>query len=268
MSDIVLETKPILDRFKLDGRVALVTGGAQGIGRAFAFALGQAGAAVAIVDISAENAEKTAAELSEHGIESMAVACDVTNHSQVQSMVQTIMSKWDKLTIGVNNAGIGQWIASEEMPEQDWDRMIGINLKGVFLCAQAEAQVMMKAGYGKIINTASISGSIVNTPQDQAHYNTAKAGVIHLTKSLGAEWAPDGVRVNCISPGYTRTQLVEDLLKTPIGQKMRPEWERRTPMGRLAEVTELQGALVYLASEASDFVTGTDLIVDGGYCAW
>jgi NAD(P)-dependent dehydrogenase (short-subunit alcohol dehydrogenase family) len=127
---------------------------------------------------------------------------------------------------------------------------------------------MLGAGYGTIINTASMSGHIVNTPQNQAAYNASKAGVIHLTRSLAAEWAGRGVRVNSISPGYTRTQLVDDLLQTPEGQLMMPEWMRRTPMGRMAEVTDLQGALVYLASAASDFMTGHDMVIDGGYCLW
>ena len=127
---------------------------------------------------------------------------------------------------------------------------------------------MLEAGYGKIINTASMSGSIVNTPQSQMPYNTSKAGVIHMTRSLAAEWAPHGVRVNCISPGYTRTRLVEELLETPVGRDMMPRWMSFTPMNRMAEVTDLQGAVVYLASEASDFMTGHDLVVDGGYSVW
>jgi NAD(P)-dependent dehydrogenase (short-subunit alcohol dehydrogenase family) len=127
---------------------------------------------------------------------------------------------------------------------------------------------MLPAGYGKIISTASMSGSIVNTPQNQAAYNASKAGVIHLTRSLAAEWATRGIRVNCISPGYTHTQLVDDLVKTPEGQRMVPEWLRLTPMGRMAEVSDLQGAVVYLASAASDYVTGHDLVVDGGYALW
>ena len=134
--------------------------------------------------------------------------------------------------------------------------MLAVNVTGVYLCAQAEAEVMLAAGYGKIINTASMSGSIVNTPQYQSAYNTSKAAVIHLTKSLAAEWAPRGIRVNCISPGYTRTLLVEDLLETPEGQAVMPRWMAMTPMGKMAEVTDLQGAVVYLAREVSDFMTG------------
>lgn len=268
MSDPVLNSKPILERFRLDGKVALVTGGGQGIGRAFAHALGEAGAAVAIVDIDMNCAEAVVEELKAKSIEAMAVRADVTSPEDTKAMVETIVKQWDRLTIGVNNAGVGQWVAAEEMTVEDWDRMMSINLKGVFLCSQAEARFMLPAGYGKIINTASMSGSIVNMPQNQSHYNTSKAGVIHLTRSLAAEWAPRGVRVNCISPGYTRTKLVDDLLATPVGQKMLPEWLRMTPAGRMGEVSDLQGAVVYLASEASDFMTGADIVIDGGYALW
>jgi NAD(P)-dependent dehydrogenase (short-subunit alcohol dehydrogenase family) len=268
MTDVVLSAKPILERFRLDGKTALVTGGAQGIGRAYAHALADVGASVAIVDMMLPLAEETAGELVHKGADAIAVKADVTKADEVQSMVDTIVRKWGKLSIGVNNAGIGQWVAAEEMSEADWDRMLDINLKGVFLCAQAEARVMIPAGYGKIINTASISGSIANTPQKQVAYNASKAGVIHLTRSLAAEWAPSGVRVNSISPGYTRTKLVDDLLATPVGQQMLPAWMALTPMKKMAEVTDLQGALVYLAAEASDYVTGSDIVIDGGYCCW
>jgi NAD(P)-dependent dehydrogenase (short-subunit alcohol dehydrogenase family) len=160
------------------------------------------------------------------------------------------------------------WVAAEEMAYSDWLRMIDIDLNSVFLCAQAEAQVMLPAGYGKIINTASMSAHISNTPQNQSAYNTAKAGVLHLTRSLAAEWAKRGIRVNSMSPGYTRTKLVEDLLATPVGQSMLPQWMGMTPMGIMAEVTDLQGAVVYLASQVSDYMTGHDMVIDGGYCAW
>ena len=268
MTDNVLQAKPILERFRLNGRVALVTGGGRGIGRAYAHALGEAGAGVAIVDIDIDAAEEVAEELDQKGFESLAIRADVSKADQVQAMVDAVLTRWGKLTIGVNNAGIGVWADSETTSEQSWRNVLDLNLTGVFLCAQAEARVMLEAGYGKIINTASMSGHIVNTPQNQAAYNTSKAGVIHMTRSLAAEWATRGIRVNSISPGYTRTKLVEDLLETPLGQQVMPTWLGMTPMGRMAEVTDLQGAIVYLASEASDFVTGHDIVIDGGYCVW
>lgn len=268
MADKVSAAKPILERFRLDERVALVTGGGQGIGRAYAHALGEAGAAVAVVDIETEFAETVAHELSEKGIEALAVTTDVTQPDQIQQMVDIIVGHWGHLTIGVNNAGIAGWFDSETMPEAEWDKMMALNLRGVFLCCQTEGRVMLEAGYGKIINTASMSAHIVNTPQNQTAYNTSKAGVIHMTRSLAAEWAPRGVRANSISPGYTRTELVDQFIKKPIGKEKLPVWLSLTPMNRLGEVTDLQGAVVYLASEVSDFMTGQDLIVDGGYCVW
>jgi NAD(P)-dependent dehydrogenase (short-subunit alcohol dehydrogenase family) len=268
MDDAAMGTTPILERFRLTGRVALVTGGGQGIGRGFAHALGEAGAAVAVVDMVTARAETVAHELVQKGIDAIALTADVTDPQQVQMMVDAVVGKWGKLTIGVNNAGIGQWVDTEAMSLDDWQKVMAVNLTAVFLCAQAEAKVMLPAGYGKIINTASMSGSIVNWPQNQAAYNTSKAGVIHLTHSLATEWAGRGLRVNSISPGYTRTQLVDELTKTPEAQGMVPEWLRMTPMGRMAEVTDLQGAVVYLAAPASDFVTGHDLVVDGGYACW
>ncbi len=268
MTDSVLTAKPILERFRLNGRTALVTGGGQGIGRAYVHALADAGASVAVVDISLPHAEEVAGEVASKGLEAIAVQADVTKVDQIQAMVDTVMRKWGHLTIGVNNAGIAQWVAAEEMSEDEWDRMLDLNLKGVFLCAQAEACVMFQRGYGKIINTASMTGTAVVRPQNQAHYNAAKAGVIHLTRSLAGEWAARGINVNSISPGYTRTKLVDDLLRTPVGKEMLPKWMSMTPMNRMGEVTDLQGAVVYLASEASDFMTGNDMIIDGGYCVW
>jgi NAD(P)-dependent dehydrogenase (short-subunit alcohol dehydrogenase family) len=263
-----MDAKPILERFRLDDRVALVTGGGQGIGRAFAHALGEAGAAVAVIDIVSERADAVVDELQQKGVDSIAITADVTQKDQCEAMVKTITDRWGKLTIAVNNAGVGDWTAAEAVTEENWTQINDVNLKGVFFCAQAEASVMLRAGYGKIINVASMSASIANYPQNQSVYNITKAGVLHMTRSLATEWADRGVRVNSISPGYTRTKLVDDLLATPVGQDMAPKWLALTPMGRMAEVTDLQGALIFLAAEVSDFMTGADLIIDGGYCAW
>jgi len=260
--------KKILDRFKLDGAVALVTGGGMGIGKAFAQALGEAGAKVALVDFNTQVADQTAQEFGKAGIETIVVKCDVSRSAEVNAAVAKIVQHWGKLTIGVNNAGIGQWVDAEKCTDEDWRKVMAVNLDGVFYSARAEAEVMLKAGYGKIVNTASMSGHIVNVPQNQIPYNTSKAGVIHMTRTMACEWATRGIRVNSISPGYTRTTLVEDLLKTPIGQKMMPVWMDRTPMARMGTVEDLQGAVVYLASSASDFVTGHDLVIDGGFCCW
>ncbi len=268
MNDDILSAAPILERFRLDGRVALITGAGQGIGRGYAHALGEAGAAVAVADLVQEKAEQVAGELHDKGIDALGIAADVTSESDIRRMIDAVLERWGRLTIGVNNAGMADWMAAEDVSEANWDMINDLNLKGVFRCAQAEARVMFEAGYGKIINTASMSASIVNTPQNQVVYNTTKAAVLHMTRSLAAEWAPRGIRVNSISPGYTRTQLVEDFLHTPVGAEYAPKWIDLTPMGRMCEVPDLQGAIVYLASSVSDFMTGNDMVVDGGYCCW
>lgn len=258
----------IIDRFRLDGKTALVTGGAQGIGEAYCFALGEAGAKIAVVDINLKMAEETAHRLEAKGIPAIAVKTDVTNPEEVGLMVKTVVDKWGELTIGVNNAGMGAWRDSLTHDFGEWRKILSLNLDAVFLCAQHEAREMVKKGYGKIINTASMSAHISNTPQNQAAYNTSKAGVLHMTRSLAAEWAPKNICVNSISPGYTRTALVADLLESPEGKTMLPKWLEKVPMGRMATTEDLQGAIVYLASSVSDYMTGADILIDGGYCCW
>ena len=260
--------RTILERFRLDGRVALVTGGGSGIGRGFAHALGEAGARVAVVDIDATAAETVAQELADKGIDALALTNDVTRPDQAQDMVDRVVGHWGGLTIGVNNAGVAGWFDAETMPAEDWRRIMALNLDGVFYCTQAEGRTMLAAGYGKIVNTASLSAHIVNHPQHQVAYNASKAGVLHLTRSLAAEWATRGVRVNSISPGYTRTALVDRFIQEPVGAEKYPVWMDRTPMGRMGEVGDLVGAIVYLASEVSDFMTGHDMVIDGGYLTW
>jgi NAD(P)-dependent dehydrogenase (short-subunit alcohol dehydrogenase family) len=254
----------ILERFSLEGKTALVTGGGTGIGRGFAIALAEAGADVAVSGRTAATIEAVAAEVEALGRESLAIVADMRVKKEVDSMMDAVVDAWGKLDIGVNNAGVCSHVAVDEMGEEEWDRVIDTNLKGPFLCSLAQARVMRPNKYGKIINTASISGHIVNRPQDQTHYNTSKAGLIHLTKSLAAEWAADGIYVNSISPGYIRTEMAD----TPEIAKMHPIWLRDTPVGRLGEVEDLQGALIFLASDTSNFVTGCDLIVDGGFTIW
>ncbi len=258
----------IIDRFRLEGRTALVTGGAQGIGKSFCHALGEAGAKVAVADLNEDYARITAEELTRKGITAMALRVDVTDPDDVSRMVEEVMTAWGELTIGVNNAGMGMWMEAENMHYGDWQKIMKLNLDAVFLCAREEAKAMLKKGYGKIINTASMSGHISNTPQNQCCYNASKAGVLHLTRSLAAEWASRGVRVNSISPGYTQTALVDKLLETPEGKSILPQWLSRIPMGRMASTEDLQGAAVYLAASVSDYMTGNDLIIDGGYCCW
>lgn len=253
----------VLDLFSLRGRAALVTGAGRGIGYAYAKALAEAGADVACADLNLAAARRTAAEIAAAGGRALAIECDVTKKAQVQAMVDSVVESFGRLDVAVNNAGIAKGGPAEELSEESWDAVVDVNLKAVFLCCQAEARVMLPRGYGKIVNTASMSGTIVNRPQNQSNYNAAKAGVVHLTKSCAAEWASRGVRVNCISPGHTITPMT-----VGVSDEWKSIWRGNTPMDRLGDPSDLVGALIYLASSASDYATGLDLIVDGGYTLW
>ncbi|KAM6927890.1 uncharacterized protein FYW49_004070 [Xenentodon cancila] len=256
--------RPILDRMRLDGKVAYVTGGGQGIGRAFAHALGEAGAKVAIVDLDRAKAETVVQELFLKGIRAISIMADISKSDDVQRMVDTIVSKWGAIHIGCNNAGINMNSASEDTRLEEWDQTFNVNLRGTFMCCQAAGRVMLKQGYGKIINTASMASLIVPHPQKQLSYNTSKAGVVKLTQTLGTEWIDRGVRVNCISPGIVDTPLIHSENLRPLVQR----WLSDIPAGRLAQVTDLQAAVVYLASDASDYMTGHNLVIEGGQSLW
>ncbi|XP_073708243.1 uncharacterized protein [Garra rufa] len=259
-----VQGKQVLDRLRLDGKVAYVTGAGQGIGRAFAHALGEAGAKVAIIDMDKGKAENVAHELTLKGISSMAVAADISKPEDIQKMIDDIVSKWGTIHIACNNAGINKNSASEDTSLEEWDQTFNVNLRGTFMCCQAAGRVMLKQGYGKIINTASMASLIVPHPQKQLSYNTSKAGVVKLTQTLGTEWIDRGVRVNCISPGIVDTPLIHSESLEPLVQR----WLSDIPAGRLAQVTDLQAAVVYLASDASDYMTGHNLVIEGGQSLW
>ena len=252
----------ILEQFSLKGKTSYVTGGARGIGKSIAEGLAEAGARVAIIDIDGDEAERTAKAFSDLGYESFALFADVTKKESCTEAVEAVRSRWGRLDIAVNNAGKCINAPGEEMTEAQWDDVIDLNLKGVFLTCQAAGRVMIEQKGGSIINIASMSGQIVNHPQPQVAYNASKAGVVMITKSLAAEWAQHDVRVNSISPGYTGTELTMRM------HALFPKWEAMTPMKRLARPDEMKGAAVYLASDAASFVTGHDLVVDGGFTVW
>ena len=254
----------IIDRFSLEGRVAVVTGAGQGIGRGYALALAQAGADVALIDINGDTVKDTANEVSQLKKRSMYFEADVTNHDDISDIINSITTEWGRLDIGVNNAGGGGFMDAVDYSEDSWDAQMSLNLKSVFMCAQQEFKAMLQNNGGNIINTASISGVIVNRGTMHAAYNTAKAGVIHMTRSLAVEWAPHGVRVNAIAPGNILTPAAERPEMKPWHQK----WADMNPTGRLGKVDDLQGAVVFLASDASKFITGHTLMVDGGYTLW
>ena len=252
----------ILDKLRLDGKAAFVTGGARGIGKSIAIALAEAGSDVAIADIDIDEAVKTAEEIKRSGVNTIALRTDVTDAAQVEAMINDIVTAFGKLDIAFCNAGICINTPAEEMTFEQWKKVIDVNLTGVFLTAQAAGKYMLAHGGGSIINTASMSGHIVNYPQPQCAYNASKAGVIQLTKSMAVEWAQKNIRVNSISPGYIGTDLV---LNAPHLQPLIEQWNAVSPVRRMGRPDELQAIAVYLAGDASLFTTGSDFIIDGGF---
>mgnify|MGYP000983404424 FL=1 len=253
----------IVEKMRLDGKKGFVTGAARGIGKCTATAFAEAGADVAIVDVDLDVAKETAEEIAKAtGRKVIALKCDCTDEKQVNDMVAQVVSQLGGLDFCHNNAGICINAPAEEMSYEQWSKVININLTGIFLTDIAAGKYMLEHGGGSIINTASMSGHIVNVPQPQCAYNASKAGVIQLTKSLAIEWAKRGVRVNSISPGYIGTELVNssDFL-VPLIEK----WNAMAPMGRLGKPEELQSICVYLAGDTSSFTTGSDFVIDGAF---
>lgn len=253
----------IMEKMRLDGKAIFVTGGARGIGMNYAKAVAEAGADVAIVDMDIETAKATAEKLAaETGRKFIAIQCDVTDPDSVNAMIDTFMAEFGHLDAAFCNAGICLNVPAEEMTYKQWKKVIDVNLDGIFLTNQAAGKVMLKQGYGSIINTASMSAHIVNVPQPQCAYNASKAGVIQLTKSLAIEWAKRGVRVNSISPGYIGTELT---LNSPTLIPLIEQWNAMAPLGRMGKPEELESICVYLAGDTSTFTTGSDFIIDGAF---
>ena len=253
----------IIEKMRLDGKKGFVTGAARGIGKCTATAFAEAGADVAIVDLDYETAVKTADEIAKAtGRKVIAIKCDVTKEDQVQSMVDEVVEKLGGLDFCHANAGICINVPADEMTYAQWLKNMDVNINSVFLTDTIAGKYMLAHGGGSIINTASMSGHIVNVPQPQCAYNSSKAAVILLTKSLAVEWAKRGVRVNCISPGYIGTDLV---LSAPHLVPLIEQWNAMAPMGRLGKPEELESICVYLAGETSTFTTGSDIVVDGAF---
>jgi len=254
----------IEELFGLNGRVAVVTGASSGLGVGFARALAQAGANLVLAARRADRLESLAAELREAGAEVLPVACDVTDPNQVEALKDACLERFGRADILVNNAGTTEIVPAENESEEAFLRVLNVNLNGAFYCAQRFGRVMLEAGQGSIINVASILGLVGSGSIPQAGYVASKGAVVNLTRELAAQWARRGVRVNGIAPGFFRSEMTEEM----FSDERSMSWLRRkTPAGRPGEVKELYGAVIYLASDASSYVTGQTIAVDGGWTA-
>jgi len=245
--------------FSLADRVAIVTGGASGIGKTVAIALADYGASTVIADLDKEAADRVISEIAERGQKAIATKVDVTNPDDVQNMVRFTLEHYGRIDILFNNAGINIRGPAETYALEDWNRLIAVNLTGMFICAQAVGKIMIKQGGGKIINTSSVSGKLGH-PGNLA-YAAAKHGVIGMTKVMAVEWGKHNINVNCIGPGVTRTPMTRAAF---TDQQRYEELASKVPMGRLGEPEDLVGTVVFLASDASDYVTGQTIYVEGG----
>jgi NAD(P)-dependent dehydrogenase (short-subunit alcohol dehydrogenase family) len=245
--------------FSLEGKTVIVTGGARGIGKAVAGPMAEMGADIAVVDLLVDEAQETAAYIEKtYAVKSKAYACDVTKPDQVEKTVGQVADDFGGLDVLFNNAGVVLHKAALEVTPEEWNRILDVNLNGVFYMAAAFARKLVALGRpGSIINNASMSSIIVNYPQEQASYNASKAAVVHLTKSLAVEWIKHDIRVNSISPGYVYTDLTVHVRPDWI-----KAWENQTP-GRLGKPEELAGAVIYLASDCASYTSGSDIIIDG-----
>jgi NAD(P)-dependent dehydrogenase (short-subunit alcohol dehydrogenase family) len=253
----------VLDTFGLDGRRALVTGGNRGLGRAFALALAEAGADVAIAGRDTGRNDRVATEITGRGRRGLAVTADITRRDDVTAMVEQVTAELGGIDVLVNNAGIAIHRPALEVPDEEWQQVIDLNLTALWNTSTAVARGMIAAGGGVIVNVGSMSAQIVNRPQWQASYNASKAAVHHLTRSLAAEWAPHNIRVNAIAPGYVKTDMA------PVDRpEFRQHWILDAPQQRYATPEEIAPSVVYLASPASSFMTGSVLLIDGGYSVY
>lgn len=256
----------IKELFALTDNVAVVTGAGSGLGVIFSEALAAAGATVVCVGRRLETVESTADSIRSSGGKAFAVKGDVTNEQSVQQVFQTVRERYGAVDILVNNAGVAAVGEPEAMSLEDWQRVIDTNLTGVFLCAREAAKIMIEQGRGgRIINVASILGECASEPIAATSYAASKGGVINLTRDLAVHWAKYGILVNAIGPAYFPSAMTNDLLEMP---DIVAEIKRRTPLGRIGRPEELKGPVVFLASNASSYVTGQTLFVDGGWTAW
>jgi len=256
-----------MEKLRLDGRVAVVTGAGQGIGAACAQALGEAGARVIVADMMPDRVAASVAALKKLGIDAHGATLDVTKSADVKTTVARVLGEHKHIDILVNNAGVAKSdVRAEDTSDAHWRFHMDVNLDGLFWCCREFGRQMLTQGKGSIVNIGSMSGFIVNKPQPQSFYNASKAAVHHLTRSLAAEWGRRGVRVNAVAPTYIETPL------TKFGIEESPEmyrtWLEMTPMGRVGQPDEIGSVVAFLASDAASLMTGAIVLVDGGYVCW
>jgi NAD(P)-dependent dehydrogenase (short-subunit alcohol dehydrogenase family) len=255
-----------LEKFRLNGKTAIVTGGGQGIGLACVEALAEAGAKVVIADRDARIAAQGQDSLKAKGYDTEVVPMDVTDSAAVAATAAKLVAQYGKVDILVNNAGIARSeTPAETVADEHWLNVLDVNLNGTFWCCREFGKHMLAAKTGVIVNVGSMSGFIVNKPQEQSYYNASKAAVHHLTKSLAAEWGARGVRVNAVAPTYIETPLNAFVKSNP---RMYDAWIGGTPMARLGQVEEIASVVLFLSSEAASLMTGSIVLVDGGYTCW
>jgi len=251
--------------FSLENKIALVTGARRGIGRGIALTLAKAGAKVAVTDIDEKECEQVVKEIEKMGGQAIAKKMDVTNKEEIDETIEATIKKFGKLDILVNNAGICPFKPFLELTEQDWDKVLEINLKGYFLCAQRAAKEMIKQKWGRIVNIASVAmGQMGVGMANIVHYVASKGGVAGMTEALAVELSPQGINVNAISPGVIETKMAEPVISDP---KAKESLLARVPKGRTGKPEDIANAVLFLASEEADYITGAILVVDGGWLA-
>jgi len=252
----------VLNQFGLSGRVAIVTGGSKGLGRAMALGLAEAGAKVAVVSRTRSLIEETAAEIVKKGGEAIAVPTDMRSEEDVERMVALVAEKFGRIDILINNAGIGGSRKVVAMTTDEWSNMMDTNVKSIFLAVRAVGKVMIRQRSGKVSNVSSVLGK--GALPRSMHYGASKAAIIHMTKTLALEWAPFNIHVNGIAPGWFLTEMTKDQQE---GEN-REFLIRRIPFGRFGNPEEMVGLAVFLASDASNYITGDTVFIDGGYSLW